>query len=237
MPPIVRDRQPVNASPGRRVTDQRAAGGHGEPGPRAARHRRQPSMPVRRVAEPIVRPGVRPSGHQGAGSRRTAGSRTSRPDAPASRRSAEASSRTAGTLAAGRPADRGTLAQPFRRDAPAGGRPARRKCADRTRGQSRSRLARRGRPVRMTARRAAMARGATTGTAVRPAWSPGRSRSRAAAPSRTGRSEPRVSEAQPSGRGGDRGSYSPPAQSGGGSRGGGGGDRGGGGGGGGGRRR
>ena len=32
MPPIVRDRQPVNASPGRRVTDQPRGGRHGESG-------------------------------------------------------------------------------------------------------------------------------------------------------------------------------------------------------------
>ncbi len=139
-------------------------------------------MPVRRAAEPIVRPAVRPSGHRGAGSRRTC-SRTSRPGAPVSRRNAEASFRTAGKLAAATCRPRyARPAAPTRR--PGGQSTGPRKRAGRTGGQSRSRLARRVRPVRMMARRAAMARrGATTGTAVRPARSRGRSPEPSRAPS------------------------------------------------------
>ena len=102
-------------------------------------------------------------------------SRTSRPGAPASRRSAEASSPTAGTPAAGTCRPRyGRPAAPTRR--PGGRSTGPRKPAIGRDGRSRWRLARRVRPVRMTARRAATAgRGATTGTAAPPARSRGRS--------------------------------------------------------------
>jgi hypothetical protein len=236
MPPIVRDRQPANASPGRRVTDQQAAGTAVSPAPErrgtgsardAGTARRGTDRtpggaaersPGRRVERSrLVQPNIEARRAREPEERRSlipdSREARGRGDLPIEVRSPSRSDATA-RRAVDRPQDaRGSDAWPQRVEA----RPARPSRQDdgaaRSDGGARDDDGYRG-PIRAEPR------------------SEPRAEPRAAPPPG---SEPR-SEAQPSGRGGDRGSYSPPAPSGG-SRGGGG-DRGGGsGGGGGGRRR
>jgi uncharacterized protein DUF4384 len=239
MPPIVRDRQPVNASPGRRVTDRSAVGAAVSPAPErrgtgttvdAGTARRgtdraparaterspgrrveksvQPNIEARRAREPEERRSIIPDSREARGR-----------DLPTEVRSPSRSDATP-RRAVDRAQDaRGSDTRPEQVEA----RPARPSRQDAGPGSddgaARGDNGYRG-PTRAEPR-------------AEPRLEPRAEPSRAAPPPR---SEPR-SEAQPSGRGGDRGNYSPPAQSGSGSRGGGG-DRGSGGsGGGGGRRR
>jgi hypothetical protein len=236
MPPIVRDRQATNASPGRRVTDQpavrttvspaperRGTGGAGDagaarrgaerttersPGRRVERSRLvQPNIEARRAREPEERQSIIPDSRDARG----------RNDLPTEVRSPGRSDATPRRAVDRSQEARGSDSRPEQVEA----RPARPSRQDdgaaRTDGAAWNDDGYRG-PTRGEPRAEPRAEARAEPRAV-------------PAP----RSEPR-SEAQPSDRGGDRGSYSPPAQSGGSSRGGGG-DRGGGSGGGGGRRR
>jgi uncharacterized membrane protein YgcG len=240
MPPLVRDRQPANSSPGRRVTDRPAVGTAVSPAPErrgtsaagnAGTARRgadraperssgrrenrlvQPNIEARRARPPEERRSIIPD------SRDTRG----RNGLPTEVRSPRRSDATPGR----------SDATPSRSDATprrAVDRPQEGRGSDARPEQVEARPAR---PSRQDDGAARTDGGARNGDGYR---GPTRAEPRAES-----RSEPR-SEAQSSDRGGDRGSYSPPARSDGGSRGGGrggGGDRGSGGGGsgGGGRRR
>jgi hypothetical protein len=240
MPPIVRDRQPVNASPGRRVADQQAVGATVSPAPErrgtsragdAGTARRGTDRtpggaaersPGRRVEKSrLEQPNIEARRAREPEERRSlipdSRDARGRDNLPTEVRSSSRSGATARRAAEGPQEARGSDARPEQVEA----RPARPSRQDdgaaRGDGGARNDDGYRG-PTRAEPR-------------AEPRSEP-RAEPRAAPPPR---SEPR-SEAQPSGRGGDRGSYSPPAQSGGDSRGGGG-DRGGGSGGGGGRRR
>ena len=234
MPPTVRDRQPANASPGRRVTDQPATGtavrpaperrGSGSVGEGAVRRtpdRATERTPGRRTENRLVQPNIE----------------ARRAREPEERRSIVPDSRDA----RGRDLPTEVRGSARSDDAPrrAVARP------EGVRGND-------ARPEQVEARPARPSRGGDGGGSSTEARGDGgyRGASRAeprseprveprSEPRAEPRSEPRT-EARPSDRGGDRGSYSPPpARSDGGARSGGGGDRGGGngGGGGGGRRR
>ena len=241
MPPIVRDRQPANASPGRRVTDQHAVGTTVSPAPQ------------RRGTTGAVRDG----GTARRGTDRTPDRATDRSPG----RRVEKSRLVQPNIEARRarePEERRSIIPDSRdvrgRDMPTEVRSRSRSDASPRRAVDEPQEARRSdpRPEQVEARPARPSRqddgaarsdggsrdddgyrGPTRAEPRAETRSEPRAEPRDAPPAR---SEPR-SEPQPSGRGGDRGSYSPPSQSGGDSRGGGG-DRGGGGsGGGGGRRR
>jgi uncharacterized protein DUF4384 len=244
MPPIVRDRQPVNASPGRRVTDRQAVGATVSPVPERRGTRSSGDAGTARRGTDRT-PG---GGAERSPGRRVEKSRLEQPNIearrarePEERRSLIPDSRDV----RGRDNLPTEVRSPSRSDATARravDRPQEARGSDARPQQVEARPAR---PSRQDDGAARSDGGARNDDGYR---GPSRAEPRAepiAEPRSEPRAEPRAappprseprSEAQPSGRGGDRGSYSPPAQSGGGSRGGGG-DRGGGSGGGGGRRR
>jgi hypothetical protein len=242
MPPIVRDRQPANASAGRRVTDPQAPGTRVSPAPERRGTSTGDVGSARRGTDRT--PGGSADRSPG---RRVEKSRLAQPDIearrarePEERRSLIPDSRDA----RGRDKLPTEVRSASRSDATARravDRPQEARGSDARPEQVEARPARPARQDDGAARREGGARdddGYRGAVRAEPRAEPRaaprsepRAEPRAAPPSR---SEPR-SEAQPSSRGGDRGSYSPPAQSGGGSRGGGG-DHGGGSGGGGRRR-